>query len=50
MLRKFILYDITSLLIVIESTSETVILELITDNQYFFTKILLLPKVTITEF
>lgn len=52
MLRKSISYDIASLLIVIESTSETgrVILELTTDNQYFFTKILLLSKVTITEF
>lgn len=52
MLRKSISYDFASLLIVIESTSETgrVILELTVDNQYFFTKILLLPKVTITEF
>lgn len=52
MLRKSISYDTASLLIVIESTSETgrVILELTTDNQYFFTKILLLSKVTITEF
>lgn len=52
MLRKSILYDIVSLLIVVEWTSKTerVLLELTIDNRYLFTKILLLPKVTHTEF